>query len=638
MTAPCDDFSSTKGATCAGGECVVIDTGGPMPVPTNPGSLFGSPAPAGGPCLLEPQDGTLFPNGWLRPRISFAPPSGTANIFQIRLHSAAEKNDLVIYTTNTYYALDKSTWDRLSKGLVGPPVAVTVASANAGGGGAALSPTATFTIASVPALGSLIYWTAASYDNSATSTNLKGFHIGDEGTTVALASSQVTQQVVATATDGNTSKTPTPVFCIGCHTATPDGNYVAFTAQWPWPNALASVNSSSDGGVPVGQPPPWLTDAAVANLNPLVGAQNASNGSLPWYQPPIVDQVMLGMQTFSPSHYATGDRIMVSSLGAAQNSTALGAGNTLTGVVSQLAWIDLEFSGPVPTTNTPAAPCSATPSPAGACLPTQTPNAGWGIIARNGDTRSAGAPSWSHNLDGKTDLIAYTSTDVGTENGRLDQGAGDIYVVPYGGKQGGAATPLAGASDPDFNEYYPAWSPDDRLIAFNRVPSAASMYNQPQAEVYVVAQNAASCDGAQSAQCRLKANDPVACTGSKSPGVQNTWPKWAPLPNVASGSNAGNVGSDGKLYYWVTFSSTRATACTVTAGTSALNTLCTSQQSSDGLARAQLYVAGIVVDPSSNAITTYPAIYMWNQDAALNNLIPAWDYFPIPPGKEPPLQ
>jgi hypothetical protein len=29
---------------------------------------------------------------------------------------------------------------------------------------------------------------------------------------------------------------------------------------------------------------------------------------------------------------------------------------------------------------------------------------------------------------------------------------------------------------------------------------------------------------------------------------------------------------------------------------------------------------------------------MWNQDAALNNLIPAWDYFPIPPGKEPPLQ
>jgi hypothetical protein len=318
MSSPCDDFSSTPGATCSGGECVVVDTAGPLPVPANPGSLFGSPAPTGGPCLLEPQDGTLFPNAWLRPRISFAPPSGNADIFQIRLHSAVEKNDLLVYTTNTYYALDKSTWGRLSQGLVGPEVAVTVGSANAGGGGAALSSTAKFTIASVPALGALIYWTVDSYDNNATSTNLKGFHIGDEGTTVALASSQVTQQVMATSTNGNTGKSPTPVFCIGCHTATPDGNYVAFTAQWPWPNALASVNGS-DGGVPVGQSPPWLTAAAAANLSPLVGAQNASNGSLPWYQPPIVDQVMLGLQTFSPSHYTTGDRIVVSSLGAAQN-------------------------------------------------------------------------------------------------------------------------------------------------------------------------------------------------------------------------------------------------------------------------------------------------------------------------------
>lgn len=628
---PCNDFGSTAGASCANKECVVIDGSGPTPVPGNPSSLFGNPASTGGPCLLEPQDGTLFPNGWLRPRISFASPSGNANVFQIRLHSAAEQNDLVVYTTNTYYTLDATTWQRLSKDLAGPAMTVTVAAANTSGGGAALSQSADFTIASVPALGALIYWTAANYDNSATSTELKGFHIGDEGTTVALTSSQVTSPVYATASNGNTpDMMSTPVFCIGCHTSTPDGNYVAFTAQWPWPNALASVNGSAEGGVAVGEPPPYLTAAAQANLNPLIGAQAAGGA---WYAPPIVDQIMLGVQTFSPAHYASGDRVVVSSLGADQNATSLDAGNTITGVTSQLAWIDLEYGGAVPKTDTPAAPCSS-----GGCLPSPTPNAGWGIIQRQGDPRSAGAPSWSHNLDGKTDYIAYTSTDTGTKDGRLDQGAGDVYVVPYNNRQGGAATPLAGASDPNYSEYYPAWSPDDKLIAFNRVAAGNSMYNQPLAEVYVVAANPVTCDGAASPNCRLKANDPVACTGSKSPGVQNTWPKWAPLPQVASGSMAGNQGSDGKLYYWVTFSSTRATACTVTAGTNALNTLCTAAQSQAAQGRAQLFVAGVVVDPSSGAITTFPAVYMWNQDAALNNLIPAWDYFPIAKGTTTPIQ
>lgn len=90
---------------------------------------------------------------------------------------------------------------------------------------------------------------------------------------------------------------------------------MAFNAQWPWPSALASVNGT-DGGVPAGQSPPWLTAAAVANLSPLIGAQNVNNGAEAWYAPPIVNQVMLGVQTFSPSHYTTGDRIVVSSLGA----------------------------------------------------------------------------------------------------------------------------------------------------------------------------------------------------------------------------------------------------------------------------------------------------------------------------------
>ena len=37
----------------------------------------------------------------------------------------------------------------------------------------------------------------------------------------------------------------------------------------------------------------------------------------------------------------------------------------------------------------------------------------------------------------------------------------------------------------------------------------------------------------------------------------------------------------------------------------------------------------VTVDDGTT-ITTYPSIYLWNQDATLNNEIPAWDVFQIP--------
>jgi hypothetical protein len=78
--------------------------------------------------------------------------------------------------------------------------------------------------------------------------------------------------------------------------------------------------------------------------------------------------------------------------------------------------------------------------------------------------------------------------------------------------------------------------------------------------------------------------------------VQNTLPKWAPVAQTANG----------KTYHWLIFSSTRS-----------------------GTQKSQLYVTGVVQNGST--IETYPAIYLWNQDPTLNNLIPAWDVFQIPP-------
>jgi hypothetical protein len=46
-------------------------------------------------------------------------------------------------------------------------------------------------------------------------------------------------------------------------------------------------------------------------------------------------------------------------------------------------------------------------------------------------------------------------------------------------------------------------------------------------------------------------------------------------------------------------------------------------------------VAGVVVD-STGKVSTYAPIYLWNQDDTVNNLIPAWGEFGIPPGLMPP--
>jgi hypothetical protein len=63
---------------------------------------------------------------------------------------------------------------------------------------------------------------------------------------------------------------------------------------------------------------------------------------------------------------------------------------------------------------------------------------------------------------------------------------------------------------------------------------------------------------------------------------------------------------------------------------------------------SQLYLAAIVVDNATGAATSYPAVYIWNQNrtpgaggttaSALqySNLTPAWDPIALPPLDIPP--
>lgn len=216
----------------------------------------------------------------------------------------------------------------------------------------------------------------------------------------------------------------------------------------------------------------------------------------------------------------------------------------------------------------------------------------WGVLARTGDPNTGiTSATWRH--DGSA--IAYVSSTSGGEAVVANGPTMDIYTVPYNNHAGGAATPLPGASDASYHEFYPVYSPNDTLLAFNRTDNTpANSYNQPAAELFVVPGNGGSA-------LRLRANDPPTCTTLKSPGLTNAWPRWAPQSQSSGSLN----------YYWIVFSSKRRPA-------TGLN--------------PQLYVAAIVTKVSGNTETIYadyPAVYVLSQDPTQNNHTPAWDNFNV---------
>lgn len=475
--------------------------------PADSATLFGPPgsgAAAGGPCLTEPEVGSLFPNNWLRPRFAMTP-GGGQGIFEIRLHAESQVNDLVVYTTNSTWTMPKDLWLNLATHSVDDPITVTIRGAGFDGTVLTTEPmlgsTGPFTIAPVGAEGSIVYWTTSG------ASALKGFKAGDEGVVTALLPGQVQMKTVGDA----------QVTCIGCHTSTPDGLFAGFVAQGPWGNVLGSIEAATPGTQPA-----FMGAGALQFL--------AATGEM-------------GIQTYSKGHWAAGDHVMVTPIG--------------TYASSKLFWVDLE------------APTLA---------------AAAGEIVRIGDPRGVGAPAWTH--DGST--VVYVSTDAEI-TGRLDNGFADLYRVPYNNRAGGAATPIPGASDPNFEEFYPSISADDALLAFNKIPNGNNMYNNPLDELYVM-------PIAGGTPTRLEANDPPTCSGKTSPGVTNSWPKWAPTAKV------GPKGT----YHWIVYSSTR--------GASGI---------------PQLYITGVLVPTGGGPIQSFGSIYLWNQPSESNHT-PAWDVFEIP--------
>jgi hypothetical protein len=562
----------------------LVDDGGPAAVPADAAARFGAADSfeGPGPCVMEPElgsgksPGALLPANWLRPRFRFEP-AGSEDLFEIRLHAASQQRDLVAYTTQKVWKLPRGIWEKLTKNSVDEPITVTLRAldTHAPPGRKPSGVRGTFTIAPVTALGTLVYWATVSSDVTPTTSKLVGFRVGDESV-VDVLTVQGVQASGLVAEGGRDLRgqysdakgVPAGhVQCIGCHVSTPDGQAVGFTDHWPWNDVVSSIEPGSAGAAP-----PYMTAGAERLLNQ------------PW----------LGMMTFSTAHWSPGDRIAVTSYSQRSTSNGEGYSDGHSRGGDRLAWFDLETQASIPWQQ-------GQPEPTNTAIAAASGSA-WGFLELGGENRAALTPSFSH--DG--DSIIYTSAS-NSQDGRIgDDAETDVHVAPFGDRKGGAVSPVPGAATPGVSEYYPSYSSDDALIAFNRATSTAGkIYYRPDAEVYVLAAKGGT-------PVRLAANDPPACSGQKSPGIINSWAKWSPSV----------VRAGGKRYYWLVFSSARSYPGSFQVPRN--------DYSPSDTRASQLYLAAAVLT-NDGKLTTYPAVYLWNQTTATSNLTPAWDEFKIPP-------
>lgn len=549
---------------------------------------------ADGFCVAEPANGTIFPANWTRPRFH-AP--GVVGPAKITLSTSKMRHSFSLYTESMPALLPREVWEALWKNVHDEDVTYTIVS----GGKQA---TGTFQITPVPARGSMVFWGSQGTLPGPRNNALYGFSVGEDGVIQALAPGDLKGVAIQDNANLREEYTDTAgqAVCVGCHASTPDGAAVAFMDHWEWNLHVASIEQQSAGAAP-----DFLTAAGAALL------------SMTW----------LGTPTFSAGDWQSGARRMVTSWSSRDISADPGsAWKTHDGSVpqdaspiwrSELLWMNLASSATVPVDLRTATP--STYQNEGQSLQQAVAalrGTDWEEIPRQGDENHAVMPDFSH--DGRK--IVYISTDA-PQDGRV--GAAnevDLYEVPFAEGQGGAATPVDGASSPDFFEYYPDYSPGDRLIAFNRVRKFDTgsdkqdaynhVYYRPDSEIYVV-------PAAGGEATRLASNDPV-CEGTAGT-LYNSWAKWAP----SSGSH------NGRSYYFLIFSTARNSPFAIDRG---------SQRQSPA---SQLYMTTIIVE-ADGSITSSPAIYLWNQrnlvsgsgeDAQVselltNNVTPAWDQFLIP--------
>ncbi len=437
---------------------------GAAPAPAGAAQLFGPStqgAATGGPCLLEPEVGSLYPNNWLRPRFAWVTASG-ANLFELRVHADNQTNDLVVYTSQTQWTMPKAMWDALRADSQDVPMTVSVRSGRLDGTGTtltqeALGSSGTIGIAPVGAPGSIVYWAIVDYMGQSGQGGtgvLDGFSVGDESVVTVLTGDQVRQSA---APNGNRA-------CIGCHAATPDGLGVGFQAEWLGPNggynnSIATLGQdASPGGIPS-----FLTPAAGAAIAALAGAP-----------------------TYSAAHWNNGDHVEI-------------LGNT-----GDLTWVDLEGTGTTVSGVLPRSLAAGEGDKQSATAPTWS-HSGSTIVYTSVATASGGSIVNGRPANGPMDLYSVPYNDKAGGNAIPVPGASDPTACEYypsfspddqyiafvklagngqtynsGGDEmnivpsaGGTATRLeaneppacSGAMSPGVTNSWPRWSPSVQTVA-----------------------------------------------------------------------------------------------------------------------------------------------------------------------------
>ena len=403
---------------------------------------------------------------------------------------------------------------------------------------------------------------------------LMGFTVGDESTVATLKITDVKQQVALQ--NGQTQSS----HCIGCHTGTPDGDYVAFVDAWPWGAAFAGV-----------KPGQRVTGNALTGF---AGGtcKDWNNCTTP---KTFVQYPWNGPMTFSPAHWNdAGDKVAIIATQVQDITMPWGQGSP-NWQPGRLAWVDLNSTATT-TTNGQTNPTLGTAfgylaahrrSPPGGGVPDLEPRRQVDRL-RVGRVPEPGAAERVRNA-GRAPLQGRRRSVRGAVR-RTRRAARRRRSRARRRRTTRSTTPR---SRPTTSCSRSRACPPGRRCSRTRTPRCGSCRIQAGAQAQ-----------------RLAANDPPACSGKSSPGVNNHWPKWSP--------DRATVGN--KTYYWLIFSSNRYGLPPVT--TSSNGQTKTVQVS-------QLYITAVVVD-EMNVDHQYSAIYLWNQPQNRLNTTPAWENFHIP--------
>ena len=273
--------------------------------PSGSAQLFGPPsqgAQSGGPCLVEPRVGALYPNNWLRPRFAWDDAELRA-CSSCASHADNQTNDLVVYTTQLQWTMPETMWSALSSHSQDVPMTVSVRGGILNGTtltGEALGSSGPIGIAPVGAPGTIVYWAVV---NNGTTGLLKGFRVGDESVVTVLDPSQVQERGAG------------GVPCIGCHASTPDGLNVGFSIGYAEGSPGAYTDSIATLGIDAspGLVPSFLSADGKAAMDSL--------GGIPAY---------------TGAHWSSGDRmVLLSDTGELHWVNLEGVGAQATGVVAR---------------------------------------------------------------------------------------------------------------------------------------------------------------------------------------------------------------------------------------------------------------------------------------------------------------